>query len=89
MRIDAMNQVSQLYQKNNTRKYKETGKTSFSDTLEISQAGRDLQVARSAVSAAPDVREDRIAALKAQIENGTYSVSDDDLVEKLLSFFDI
>lgn len=89
MRIDAMNQVSQLYQTNRTRKAADTNKPSFADTLEISQTGRDIQVAKSAVAAAPDVREARIAELKAQIENGTWSVSDEDLADKLLESFDI
>ena len=89
MRIDAMNQVSQIYSNNRTRKAVNDNKTSFADTLELSQAGKDLQVAKTAVNAAPEVREDRVAALKAAMANGTWSVSDEDLADKMLSAFDI
>lgn len=90
MRIDAINQVSQLYQKNGTRKVADAGWTQQSDSFEMSQIGKNLQVAKQAVSNTPDVREDRIAELKAAFENGSYSVSDDDLAEKLLNdYFDL
>lgn len=89
MRIDAMTQVSQVYQKNSTKKVSQSSQMSFADTLEISQVGKEMQVAKAAVAAAPDVREDRIAQIKAAMENGTYSVSDEDLASKLLEHFDI
>ncbi len=89
MRIDAMNQVSQLYGAKASKRADKAGSLSFSDSLEISSKGRDLQVAKAAVAAAPDVREDRIAAIKAALTNGTYSVSDEDLANKLLESFDI
>ena len=73
MRIDAMNQVSQLYSSKATKKTGQAGGLSFSDSLEISRVGRDMQVAKAAVAAAPDVREDRVAAIKAALANGTYS----------------
>ena len=43
-----------------------------------------MQIAKQAVSNAPDVRENVIAPLKEQIDNGTYEVSVDDLAGKLL-----
>jgi len=89
MRIDAMNQVSQLYGAKASRRTDKAGSLSFSDSLEISSKGRDLQVAKAAVASAPDVREDRVAAIKAALANGTYSVSDEDLANKLLESFDI
>ena len=89
MRIDAMNQVSQLYSSKATKKTGQAGGLSFSDSLEISRVGRDMQVAKAAVAAAPDVRKDRVAAIKAALANGTYSVSDEDLANKLLESFDI
>ncbi|MCR5685398.1 MAG: flagellar biosynthesis anti-sigma factor FlgM [Lachnospiraceae bacterium] len=89
MRIDAMNQVSQLYQQTGTKRVAKTASTSVSDKLELSQLGRDMQVAKAAVKASPDVRADRVAELKAQVANGTYSVSDDDLAAKLAGAFAI
>jgi len=87
MRIDAMNQVSQIYQKSGTRKAAQANKTSFADKLELSQIGKDMQVAKAAVKASPEVRESRVNELKAAIANGTYSVSNEDLAEKLAGFF--
>ncbi|MCR5332209.1 MAG: flagellar biosynthesis anti-sigma factor FlgM [Lachnospiraceae bacterium] len=87
MRIDAMNQVSQIYQKSGTRKVAQANKTSFADKLELSQIGKDMQVAKAAVKASPDVRENRVNEIKAAIANGTYSVSNEDLAEKLAGFF--
>ena len=89
MRIDAMNQDSQIYSANRTKKTANSNALSFADTLELSQAGKALQVAKAAVAAAPEVREDRIAQIKAAMENGTWSVSDNDLADKLLDSFDI
>ena len=46
--------------------------------------GNILLAAKTAVSEASDVREDKVAKLKAQIEAGTYSVNPDDFASKLL-----
>ena len=86
MRIDAYNQIAQLYgvQKNyNTQKAKGTSAMG-SDQLSISSVGYSHQVAKAAVSEASDVREDKVAELKAKIQNGTYSVNPDDFANKLL-----
>lgn len=89
MRIDAMNQVSQIYSTNRTKKVASDNRPSFADTLELSQAGKDMQVAKAAVAAAPAVREDRIAQIQAAMSKGTWSVSDDELADKLLDSFDL
>lgn len=86
MRIDAYNQVAQLYgvqNPYNTQKSSSVASMS-SDQLSISTAGYSYQTAKSAVSEAPDVREDRIAKLKAQIQAGTYSVDPEAFANKLL-----
>ncbi len=90
MRIDSMLQTSQIYKANSAKKYNSTSSSMvFNDSVEISQLGKDIQVAKQAVKAAPDVREDKVAAVKAAMANGTYSVSDDELADKLLEHFDI
>ena len=86
MRIDAYNQIAQAYgvQKSyNTQKSNKTASMG-SDQLSISQAAYSYQAAKKAVSEASDVREDKVAKLKAQIQNGTYSVDPDDFASKLL-----
>lgn len=91
MRIDAYNQVAQMYQ--TTQAKTTTGKhekdKSFSDALQLSQTGRNLQAAKMAVKEAPDVREDKVAQIKAQMASGTYNVTGEQLADKLVnSFFD-
>ena len=54
------------------------------DRVEISRAGMEFQIAQQAVHTAPDIREDKVQALKEQMQAGTYNISMDDLAEKLL-----
>jgi flagellar biosynthesis anti-sigma factor FlgM len=44
------------------------------DAVSISDTGRSLAAARTAVAAPTATREDRISALKAAVANGTYAV---------------
>lgn len=57
---------------------------SSADSVEISDRSRELARARQAVDAAPDVRAERVAEIKKQLEEGTYSVSPELLAKKLL-----
>ena len=52
--------------------------------IQISSIGKDFQVAKSAVAASSDVREDVVASLKAGIQNGSYFVSGESFAEKLV-----
>ena len=75
MRIEAYSQIQNLYNISKPSEKKNTSAVpDFKDKLNISGAGKDLQVAKKAVAAAPDVREDKIAALKEAYENGSYYV---------------
>ncbi len=87
MRIEAYTQVQQLYQTQKTSKAQSTQKASFRDQLEISSAGKDIQTAKNAVMGAPDIREDVVAPIKEQIQNGTYEVDADSFAEKLFAKF--
>lgn len=84
MRIDAYAQVQQMYQTKNVKKPQTTQNVSFSDRLQISSTGKDLQIAKNAVAQAPDVRRDVVSSLKSQINNGTYDVSGESFAEKVL-----
>ena len=87
MRIDAYNQVAQLYgaqQKAVAAPNKSKGVSMGSDQLSISQAGYDHQVTKRAVSEASDIRADRVASIKAKVDAGAYSVNPDDFAKKLL-----
>ena len=86
MRIDAYNQIQQIYGTSNIKKTEEKKVTtgSFKDQLLLSATGKDAQTAKQAVANTPDVREEKIAALKEQIQNDTYEVDADDFADKIL-----
>lgn len=85
MRIDAYNQIAQVYGVQKSARIARTQSAGgLSDQLSISQTGRDYQVAKNAVSQASDVREDKIAQLQSMINAGTYSVEPGDFASKLL-----
>ena len=84
MRIDAYNAVNQVYQTNTQTKKTVTEKKVSSDKLEISQTGKEIAVAKKAISEAPDVREDKVESIKRQMAEGTYSVSLEDVADKML-----
>lgn len=86
MRIEAYNQIQQVYKPKQTAKNRQADAASYSsDHLQISSAGKDFQTVKSAVAAAPDVREDLVADIKARINNGTYHVDASAFADKLLA----
>ncbi|MGD1999284.1 MAG: flagellar biosynthesis anti-sigma factor FlgM [Desulfobacterales bacterium] len=54
------------------------------DSVELSQSARDLQKAQKTLQDLPDIREDKVAALKQQIENGTYDIRADKIAANML-----
>ncbi|GHU41944.1 hypothetical protein FACS1894111_05040 [Clostridia bacterium] len=84
MRIDALNQVTNLYKTTKARKTETAAAVSGRDVVQISQVGRDYQIAKQAVAKSPEVREDKVATLKAQIDSGKYQVNPEDFAAKLL-----
>jgi negative regulator of flagellin synthesis FlgM len=58
--------------------------TRQADTVNLSDSARSLASAIKNVGGAPEVREDRVAAIKAALAAGTYTVSSGDLATSLL-----
>ena len=83
MRIEAYTQVQQLYQSQKVSRTQKTQTASHTDRLQISSQGKDFQTAKAAVAAAPDIREELTAPIKARIQNGT-GVDNASFAEKLL-----
>ena len=88
MRIEAYTQVQQLY--NATKPTKLQGKTqaSATDRIQISSIGKEIQTAKNAVAAAPDIREELVAPIRSAVANGTYQVSAESFAEKLMQKYD-
>lgn len=56
-----------------------------SEAVDLSGRIIDIQTAMEGLAAAPDVREETVAALRAQVQSGTFAVDAQALAEKLLS----
>lgn len=84
MRIDAYNQVAQIYKTNTKMKAQKTEKAGMRDKVEISDFGKVYQTTKKAVNEASDIREDKVADIKGRIDNETYEVSNEDFANKLL-----
>lgn len=84
MRIDAYNQVSQLYQAQTTVRTEKQSKAAAKDQIQISRTAKEHQIARKAVAESPDVREDLVASIKARMDAGTYEVSNADFAQALV-----
>ena len=62
MRIDAYNQIAQVYKTTSAAKLQKTENARHGrDEVQISSFGRDYQIAKQAVTEAADIREDKVA----------------------------
>lgn len=91
MRVGTFNQISQVYGTSGAKKKYNSNQVDFASTLDqvsLSSAGKDMQIAKTALKSVPDIRQDRVNELKASIANGTYQVSAEDFAEKLMAAYD-
>ena len=78
--------VNQVHDKNNGESAAEKADNTAAktDTVVISDAAKRIQDARAQLDEIPDVREDKVADLRKQIQNGTYEINAEKTAEKLL-----
>lgn len=89
MRVDALNQVSQVYQQSKPKKTVKADASYTKDEFQISRAAKDYQTAKQAVSEASEIREDKVAEYKEALASGAYNVSSQEIAEKMVSkYFD-
>lgn len=55
------------------------------DRVKLSQQVRELHAARAAISQMPDIREEKVTAIRAQIEAGTYKVDSEKIAAKMIA----
>lgn len=55
------------------------------DRVEISSEARELQAAKKAFDALPEIREDKVAEIKTLMASGKYKPSAEDVIERLMS----
>lgn len=90
MRIEAYNQIAQIYQSTKQAKVQKTKDVGAArDEVQISSIGRDYQIAKQAVADASDIREDKVASLKERVNSGNYSVDANDFANKLLEKYNV
>jgi negative regulator of flagellin synthesis FlgM len=85
IQIDAY--VNQVHDKNkiDSSQNRPEKAAAKSDTVVISDAAKRIQEIRSQLDEIPDVREEKVAQLRSQIENGTYEINADKLAEKIIN----
>lgn len=54
------------------------------DTVVISDTARRIQEAQKQIQTIPDVRTDKVAEIRNQIENGTYEIKADEIAGKMI-----
>ena len=50
----------------------------------LSQEGKKIQEAKKLMDSIPDIREEKVAKIKAQIQNGAYHVEEKKLAAKII-----
>lgn len=88
MRIEAYTQVQNLYNTKKTAKTQPKNKAGFSDQIQISNIGKDMQTIKQALAGSSDIREELTASLKAQIQAGAYEVSAESFADKLMQKYE-
>ncbi len=88
MGIEAYNQITQAYNASRPSKVKSAEGSDKRDQVQISQTGRDYQVAKQAVAESPDIRADKVTQIKKQIASGCYKVDTGDFAAKLLEKYE-
>ncbi len=54
------------------------------ESVNLSHKAKDLQKAREAMEATPEIREEKVGQLRREIETGTYSVKRDEIATKMI-----
>lgn len=87
MKITSLFNATNVYNKNVKTDKKIDKPKKQNDSLMVSDTARDFQSVLKAVSNAPDVREDKVEQISEKIQEGSYDVSSEDIVNKLFSKF--
>ena len=66
------------------RVQKNTGPASDTDRLELSARGLEIAHLEDLIRSTPDVREERVAQVRSEIEGGTYNVKAEKIAEKII-----
>ncbi|HEX2999136.1 MAG TPA: flagellar biosynthesis anti-sigma factor FlgM [Armatimonadota bacterium] len=59
------------------------------DAVTLSPRAKEVQKVKQYLAAQPDVREDKVAEIRARLESGEYQVSAQELAERILQSGDL
>lgn len=83
-------QVIQQYQRSdnsaaNSDKQVTNAAAKPEEKVDLSTKAKDIQQARNALNSTPDVREEKVQEIKAQVDKGTYNVNAGKIAEKMVN----
>jgi negative regulator of flagellin synthesis FlgM len=76
--------IMKAYGKQAPKAKKTEGVKFEEDKIEISTQAKEIQVAMQAIKDTPEIREEKVNAIRAQIKDGTYKPSSEDVANKIL-----
>ena len=88
MKIDSVGVSKLLNKYNNQKKDDKSGKIekgTKKDSFSISENAQQLQKAKAEASKVSKARQEKIARLKQEIDQGNYNVSGEEIAEKMLN----
>jgi negative regulator of flagellin synthesis FlgM len=71
----------------NEAKIEEKNQSQQDTIVNLSTASKDVQTANEVIASEPEVREDKVAELKAKIESGNYTIDNKAVADKMVDSF--
>ena len=87
MRIDSVGRIDKAYQMQNQTLPAKTKKVS-QDEVALSTTAVDTQQAYKLVKKVPDIRAEKVEAIKAQLAKGEYRIDTEALSKKIMDLTD-
>jgi len=88
MRINHIANIYETHTVKPANSHTERGTTNPSkikrDSVAVSPSARSFTAALQSIAATPDIREDRVAQIRARIESGTYKPDASKIADKIL-----
>ncbi len=62
-----------------------SGEVFSGDRVELSPKAKEMQEAKRILGTIPDIREEKVAKIRKQIEDGTYQIDSEKIAEKMVT----
>lgn len=80
-----IDKIIQAYRKQEVSNERtKSSRLSRNDELSLSDVAKDYQLAMNAIKRVPDIRKEKVEAIKEQIRTGTYVIDAGKIAEKIL-----